>query len=304
MTLKSGQVWADIVACKNSSGELTAPTVGPAGALYVNGVANAASVTVTGSNPYAWSVTLPVLAPGDIVSLYMTATLAGFPTGGVIARDTADTKLVSDLNDAAVAPTVGDVASAVWTSVDRQLTALDEDVTTIDLDATAVGSVTGDVGGNVVGSVGSVAGDVGGNVVGSVASVTGAVGSVTGDVGGNVVGSVASVTGAVGSVTGDVGGNVVGSVASVTGAVGSVTVVSDKAGYALASTGLDAVSTTAPAGVAGNFREMIVQLWRRQFKKATMTATQLKTYDDAETGVLTTQPVSDDGTTQTMGAAS
>lgn len=49
----------------------------------------------------------------------------------------------------------------------------------------------------------------------SVASVTGAVGSVTGNVGGNVVGSVGSVTGAVGSVTGNVGGNVVGSVGSI-----------------------------------------------------------------------------------------
>ncbi len=39
----------------------------------------------------------------------------------------------------------------------------------------AVGSVTGNVGGNVTGSVGSVTGNVGGNVVGSVASVTAAV---------------------------------------------------------------------------------------------------------------------------------
>lgn len=47
------------------------------------------------------------------------------------------------------------------------------------------------------------------------ASITGAVGSVTGNVGGNVVGTVASVVGAVGSVTGNIGGNVVGSVGSV-----------------------------------------------------------------------------------------
>lgn len=40
----------------------------------------------------------------------------------------------------------------------------------------------------------------------TIASVAGAVGSVTGNVGGNVVGSVASVVGAVGSVTGNVGG--------------------------------------------------------------------------------------------------
>lgn len=49
----------------------------------------------------------------------------------------------------------------------------------------AVGSVTGNVGGNVAGSVGSVTGNVGGNVSGSV-------GSVTGNVGGNVTGSVGS----------------------------------------------------------------------------------------------------------------
>ena len=74
----------------------------------------------------------------------------------------------------------------------------------------------------------SVTGNVGGNVVGSVASVVGAVGSVTGNVGGNVVGTVASVVGNVGgnvvgtvaSVVGNVGGNVVGTVASVVGNVG------------------------------------------------------------------------------------
>lgn len=72
---------------------------------------------------------------------------------------------------------------------------------------------------SVTGAVGSVTGNVGGNVSGSVGSVVGAVGSVTGNVGGNVVGSVGSVSGAVGSVTGNVGGNVVGSVASVTAKV-------------------------------------------------------------------------------------
>lgn len=51
--------------------------------------------------------------------------------------------------------------------------------------------------GDNMGTVSSVTGNVGGNVVGSVASVTGAVGSVTGNVGGNVVGSVASVTGGI-----------------------------------------------------------------------------------------------------------
>lgn len=77
-----------------------------------------------------------------------------------------------------------------------------------------------------------------------------------------------------------------------------------KTGYKLASDGLDMVATTSPAGVASNFREMVVATWQRFFWKSTLTATQLKTYDSAGTGVLTTQTVSDDGTTQTQGKAS
>lgn len=75
-------------------------------------------------------------------------------------------------------------------------------------------------------------------------------------------------------------------------------------GVLLAAAGLDAISTTAPTGVASNFREMVVQTWRRFFKKTTLTSTQLKTYADDGSTVLTTQPVSDDGATQTQGASS
>lgn len=75
-------------------------------------------------------------------------------------------------------------------------------------------------------------------------------------------------------------------------------------GVVLAANGLDSISTTAPAGVASNFREMLIQVWRRFFHKTTCTATQLKTYDNAGTGVITTQTISDDNTTQTQGKAS
>ena len=74
-------------------------------------------------------------------------------------------------------------------------------------------------------------------------------------------------------------------------------------GNILASIGLDNIPITAPAGVAGNFREMIVQLWRRFFRKATMTNAALDTYADDDATVVTTQPVSDDGVTQTQGTA-
>lgn len=77
-----------------------------------------------------------------------------------------------------------------------------------------------------------------------------------------------------------------------------------KTGYKLASDGLDTVATTSPAGVASNFREMVVATWRYLYKKTTLTATQLKAYDDAGTSAIATMTVSDDGSTQTKGEAS
>lgn len=71
----------------------------------------------------------------------------------------------------------------------------------------------------------------------------------------------------------------------------------------LTADGLDAISTTAPTGPASNFREMVVQTWRRFFKKATQTDTQIKTYADNGSTVVTMQTVSDDGTTETQGTS-
>ena len=84
--------------------------------------------------------------------------------------------------------------------------------------------------------------------------------------------------------------------------------VSDKTGFKLASDGLDSVATTAPTGPAANFREMIVQVWRRFFKRSTRTYSggtqQIVTYADNGTTPVTTQTISDDGTTETQGVAS
>lgn len=84
----------------------------------------------------------------------------------------------------------------------------------------------------------------------------------------------------------------------------STTNITAASGVVLAAAGLDSITATAPSGVASNFREMLVQVWRRFFKKSTLTATQLKTYADDGTTVVTTQTVSDDGTTQTQGVSS
>jgi hypothetical protein len=102
--VKSGQACAEAFVCL-LNGAPTAPTVGPAGTLYVNGVANGAAVTITGANPYKWAVTLPALTAGDLVSMYITATIDGTSRSAFVWQESADTKRVSDLVDAAAAPT-------------------------------------------------------------------------------------------------------------------------------------------------------------------------------------------------------
>jgi hypothetical protein len=94
--LKTGQVWSGIAVTRDSTGALAAASVGPAGVLYVNGVANAAAVTVSGANPYKWTVTLPALTAGDCVSVYLTATVDMIATASVVAEHVADTYRESD----------------------------------------------------------------------------------------------------------------------------------------------------------------------------------------------------------------
>lgn len=77
----------------------------------------------------------------------------------------------------------------------------------------------------------------------------------------------------------------------------------DKTGYKLASDGLDAITVTV-SGVASTFPQMLVQVWRRFFKKADRDATTIQTYADDETTVLTEQTISDSGGVETQGAAS
>ena len=52
-----------------------------------------------------------------------------------------------------------------------------------------------------------------------------------------------------------------------------------------------------------SFVDMTEQVWRRQFKRATLTSTLMRTFDDDGSTVRTSQVVSDDGTTQVQGAA-
>lgn len=99
--VKSAQAWAGLFVTRDGNGSLSAATTGPVGALYVNGTSDAASVTITGTNPYKFAVTLPTLTAGDSVSMYITATVAGVATASVVAEATGDTARVSDLPTAA-----------------------------------------------------------------------------------------------------------------------------------------------------------------------------------------------------------
>jgi hypothetical protein len=89
--VKTGQVWSGLIVCKDATGALATPSVGPAGVLYVDGTANAAAVTVSGANPFKWTCTLPTLTAGQCVSMYITATIATIATASVVAEDVADT---------------------------------------------------------------------------------------------------------------------------------------------------------------------------------------------------------------------
>lgn len=97
MTVKTGTAWAGTFVTQDATGALATPSTGPAGVLYVDGTANGAAVTITGSNPYKFAVTLPSLTAGQRVDMYITATIDGIATGNPVASEQADTALVSEV---------------------------------------------------------------------------------------------------------------------------------------------------------------------------------------------------------------
>lgn len=71
----------------------------PTGTLHVDGVDNAAAVTIAngGTGYYTAAVTLPALTAGQIVGVRVTATVAGIAGQGIVWQDTADTAVPSDV---------------------------------------------------------------------------------------------------------------------------------------------------------------------------------------------------------------
>jgi hypothetical protein len=101
-------------------------------------------------------------------------------------------------------------------------------------------------------------------------------------------------------VRGNITGNIIGTLTTVTNATNVTN------GVNLASTGLDSIAITDPGNASSltTFPKLLVALCRRMFwKKSDLNATKLNMYADNGTTVNMHMPVSDDGTTQTQGAA-
>lgn len=87
-------------------------------------------------------------------------------------------------------------------------------------------------------------------------------------------------------------------------AAGAVASVTATVNATLVATGLDAIAVTAPTGVATTFPQMVVQTWRRFFRKVVKTDAAITTYADNGSTAVTTQTISSASGTDTQGAAS
>lgn len=78
-----------------------------------------------------------------------------------------------------------------------------------------------------------------------------------------------------------------------------------KTGYALASDGLDAISTTTPSTpiATWTFGQRLAWMFRRFAGKAIKTSSTLTVYTDDGTTPISVQPISELGTTETQGEA-
>src|SRR6185312_2868899 len=98
MSVRSGQsITVEFVTSSFSTGAATNADSTPTGTLVVNGVDNAATVTVTNidTGRYKAAVTLPTLAIGDVVELSVAATVSTVAGKGIVWRDSKDVLLDS-----------------------------------------------------------------------------------------------------------------------------------------------------------------------------------------------------------------
>lgn len=109
--VKTGASVALQFLVSDANGALSNADALPTGTLVKNAAATADVVTVANvtTGVYSASVTMPTLAAGDIMQIRVAATIGGVTTGGLIWRDDADTKYISENN----APTADQNADAL-----------------------------------------------------------------------------------------------------------------------------------------------------------------------------------------------
>lgn len=131
MSVRSGQsITKKFTTSVFSTGAAANADSLPTGTLYVNGVADAATVTITNvaTGSYKAQVTLPTLAVGDVVDLEISATVSSVSAKGVIWSDTKDlvidsaglvdsTTVKAGPSGAATAQTARDLGASVLLSV-------------------------------------------------------------------------------------------------------------------------------------------------------------------------------------------
>lgn len=115
--LKSGQnINCSFVITDPANGSVLADADAlPVGTLRINGADNGATVTVTNQSTgkYKASVALPSLSAGDVVEIYITATLDSNASGAVVFSGVAETKRVSDLQDLTAAQVNAECDTAI-----------------------------------------------------------------------------------------------------------------------------------------------------------------------------------------------
>lgn len=87
------------VSDPDTKGLVDADTL-PTGELRVNGEATADTVTITNKSTgkYKASVTLPTVADGDVLEIWVNATVGGVAGGGIVWRNEGVTKRPVDIS--------------------------------------------------------------------------------------------------------------------------------------------------------------------------------------------------------------
>ncbi len=152
MSVRSGQSITVLFTTRVfSTGVGTDADSTPTGTLYVNGTADAASVTVTNitTGVYKAAVTLPTLAVGDVVDLRIAATVSTVADNAIIWRDTKDVVIDSaglvDATTVKVGPSGSATAQTAGDIPARLPAALVSGRIDASIGANAAGNLTADV---------------------------------------------------------------------------------------------------------------------------------------------------------------